>query len=87
MPKIKAGDSPKPLNQNKNFYDLGQGKSREVDTFDTFVDSSWYYARFTSAENNKKALDENSEYGCQLIFILEDRAQYYTFIQDSFIRL
>ena len=62
LPKIKAGDSPKPLNQNKNFYDLGQGKSREVDTFDTFVDSSWYYARFTSAENNKKALDENSEY-------------------------
>ena len=62
LPKIKAGDSPKPLNQNRNFYDLGQGKCREVDTFDTFVDSSWYYARFTSAENNKKALDENSEY-------------------------
>ena len=62
LPKIEDGESPKPLSQNKNFFDLGQGKSREVDTFDTFVDSSWYYARFTAADNNEKALDENSEY-------------------------
>jgi leucyl-tRNA synthetase len=62
LPKIKDGESPKPLSQNKNFFDLGPGKSREVDTFDTFVDSSWYYARFTAADNNEKALDENSKY-------------------------
>ena len=62
LPKIKDGESPKPLSQNKAFFDLGPGKSREVDTFDTFVDSSWYYARFTAADNNKKALDENSKY-------------------------
>ena len=62
LPKIEDGESPKPLSQNKNFFDLGPGKSREVDTFDTFVDSSWYYARFTAADNNKKALDENSKY-------------------------
>ena len=62
LPKIEDGESPKPLSQNKNFFDLGQGKSREVDTFDTFVDSSWYYARFTAADNNEKALDENSKY-------------------------
>ena len=54
--------SPRPLSQNKDFFDLGAGKTREVDTFDTFVDSSWYYARFTSADNNDKALDENSKY-------------------------
>src|SRR5210317_1249446 len=62
LPKIEDGQSPKPLSQNKDFFDLGPGKSREVDTFDTFVDSSWYYARFTAAENNEKALDENSKY-------------------------
>ena len=62
LPKIKDGESPKPLSQNKTFFDLGPGKSREVDTFDTFVDSSWYYARFTAADNNKKVLDENSKY-------------------------
>jgi leucyl-tRNA synthetase len=62
LPKIKDGESPKPLSQNKNFFDLGPGKSREVDTFDTFVDSSWYYARFTAADNNEKPLDENSKY-------------------------
>ncbi len=62
LPKIKDGESPKPLSQNKTFFNLGPGKSREVDTFDTFVDSSWYYARFTAADNNKKALDENSKY-------------------------
>ena len=62
LPKIKDGESPKPLSQNKDFFDLGSGKTREVDTFDTFVDSSWYYARFTAADNTKKALDENSNY-------------------------
>ena len=62
LPKIKDGESPKPLSQNKDFFDLGSEKTREVDTFDTFVDSSWYYARFTAADNNKEALDENSKY-------------------------
>ena len=62
LPKIKDGESPKPLSQNKDFFDIGPNESREVDTFDTFVDSSWYYARFTAADNNNKALDENSAY-------------------------
>ena len=62
LPKIKEGNAPKPLSQNKAFFDLGTGKTREVDTFDTFVDSSWYYARFTAADNKDKALDESSKY-------------------------
>ena len=62
LPKIKEGKSVKPLSQNKEFFNLGLNKFREVDTFDTFVDSSWYYARFTSANNNKKAFDDNSDY-------------------------
>ena len=62
LPKIKDGESPKPLSQNEAFFDLGSAKTREVDTFDTFVDSSWYYARFTAADNNDKALDDSSKY-------------------------
>ncbi|MCH8141307.1 MAG: leucine--tRNA ligase [Proteobacteria bacterium] len=35
----------------------GQAR-RETDTFDTFMESSWYYARFASPNSNKPMLDE-----------------------------
>ena len=31
---------------------------RETDTFDTFMESSWYYARFTCSNSSDKMLDE-----------------------------
>jgi leucyl-tRNA synthetase len=36
----------------------GKPATRETDTFDTFMESSWYYARYTSAMNNDSMLDE-----------------------------
>jgi leucyl-tRNA synthetase len=35
----------------------GQPALRETDTFDTFMESSWYYARYCSAMNNDVMLD------------------------------
>ena len=41
-----------PQWKHTNCPSCGQEAVRETDTFDTFVDSSWYYARFTSPEEN-----------------------------------
>ena len=35
---------------------------RETDTFDTFMESSWYYARFASPDQKDKMLDERVNY-------------------------
>ncbi len=35
----------------------GQAALRETDTFDTFMESSWYYARYCSPQSNDQMLD------------------------------
>ena len=40
----------------------GKAAQRETDTLDTFVESSWYFARFASAGNDQAMLDERAKY-------------------------
>lgn len=56
-----------PLKSMPEFYETscpscGGDATRETDTFDTFMESSWYYARYASARNDTCMLDGEADY-------------------------
>ena len=56
-----------PLKDMPEFYETkcpscGKDARRETDTFDTFVESSWYFARYACPDNNVSMLDERAAY-------------------------
>ena len=54
--------SGSPLKKMDSFSSLANGETRETDTFDTFFESSWYYARFCSPDCADAMLDERARY-------------------------
>jgi len=57
--------SGSPLARMPEFYETpcpscNKPAKRETDTFDTFMESSWYYARYTCRDNDKTMLDARS---------------------------
>ncbi|QFT84756.1 Leucine--tRNA ligase [Halomonas sp. THAF12] len=60
--EVTVDASGSPLKKMPEFSDLGDGWVRETDTFDTFMESSWYYARFACTDNPEAMLDERANY-------------------------
>ena len=68
LPDDVSFDTPgNPLDRHPTWRDTccpacGKPAKRETDTMDTFVDSSWYFARFTAPQAETPTVNEDAEY-------------------------
>ena len=64
---VEFDGSGSPIKKMPEFYETTcpscSGKAeRETDTFDTFMESSWYYARFACRDENTAMLNKQADY-------------------------
>ncbi|MEE9344958.1 MAG: leucine--tRNA ligase [Methylococcales bacterium] len=68
LPKdVELAGSGSPLVRHQQFVNTacpqcGQAAKRETDTFDTFMESSWYFARFACPDNQQTMLDQRADF-------------------------
>jgi leucyl-tRNA synthetase len=67
LPEDVKIDIGSPIKKMPEFYQTacprcGGPAERETDTMDTFVESSWYYARYTGPDNGQSMLDARAKY-------------------------
>ena len=65
--KMNKSNIGSPLNKMLDFYSCicpkcGNKAKRETDTMDTFFESSWYFARYASFDQENKMLDDRVNY-------------------------
>jgi leucyl-tRNA synthetase len=64
---VQVTGTGSPLKDMPEFVNVacpkcGKDARRETDTFDTFVESSWYFARYACPDSNDAMLDERAAY-------------------------
>ena len=64
---VELDEAGSPLTKMTEFLNVSCPKCgnlaiRETDTFDTFMESSWYYARFASPDQGERMLDDRANY-------------------------
>ena len=67
LPEDVTIDIGSPIKKMPEFYETtcpqcGAAAERETDTFDTFVESSWYYARYACPDSDTAMLDGRANY-------------------------
>ncbi len=65
--EVEIDATGSPLKKMDSFINTtcpkcGGRAERETDTFDTFFESSWYFARYACADQDKGMLDERADY-------------------------
>jgi len=64
---IELDEAGSPLKKLAEFYQTtcpscGDQAERETDTFDTFMESSWYFARYACKDQDTAMLDDRADY-------------------------